>query len=72
MDILIKKKLSNSIRSECAYILKHEEDIITKATKLNILFNLQKILDNYDELEPILTEYFNNKAHKEKWNRSER
>jgi hypothetical protein len=39
--------------------------------KTQMLFRLTQYLDNYDELTPVLEEYFENKRSKEKW-RNER
>lgn len=44
-----------------------EEEII----KMEYLMNMNKILSNYEELKPLLTEYFSNKRKeklKELWN----
>ena len=48
-----------------------ETDIQKKVNKMNIWFNIKQIIDNYDELEPILKEYFDKKAQKEKWSERE-
>lgn len=45
------------------------EDIVQKVEKMNTLYNLKKILDNYDELEGILKKFFNEKADKQKFQR---
>ena len=47
--------------------LKQVEDKQEKIEKLNTLFNINKILENYDELEPILIDFFKNQARKNKF-----
>ncbi len=42
-----------------------EEEII----KMEYLMNMNKILSNYEELKPLLTEYFNKKRKEQKWER---
>lgn len=34
----------------------------TKLEKASVLFNIYKVLTNYDDLEPTLKKYFDNKA----------
>ena len=69
MDKEIKTKLDNVLKAESEYTLKNEKDQKKKMDKMNTLFNLKKIIDNFDELEPILKEYFNKKNEKEKFDR---
>jgi hypothetical protein len=38
-----------------------------KSDKLQFLYRMNKILENYDELTPVLEEYFEKKHNKEKW-----
>jgi hypothetical protein len=67
MDETLKKTLFNRLKCEAKYILNSKEDIRIKCEKMNVIFNLQKVLDNYDELEPLLTKFFAEKAKREKW-----
>lgn len=69
MDKEIKTKLDNVLKAESEYTLKNEKDQKKKMDKMNTLFNLKKIIDNFDELEPVLKEYFNKKNEKEKFDR---
>lgn len=69
MDKGIYTKISNAIKSECEYVMKNEKNKDKKIEKMDTLFNLKKILDNYDDLEPLLREYFANKAGKERFDR---
>ena len=69
MDKHIKSKLDNVLKAECDYVMKNEKDIKEKCKKMDTLFNLKKVLDNYDELQPLLKEFFNKKAEKERFER---
>ena len=40
-----------------------------KSDKLQFLYRMNKILENYDELIPVMEEYFEKKHNKEKWER---
>ena len=50
MDKEIKTKLDNVLKAESEYTLKNEKDQKKKMDKMNTLFNLKKIIDNFDEL----------------------
>lgn len=65
----VEVKLNNVLRAESDYIMKNEKDINKKLDKMNTLFNLKKIIDNYDELEPVLKEYFRYKEDKSREDR---
>jgi len=69
MNKEIKTKLDNVLKAEAEYTMKNEENLHTKVEKMDILFNLKKILDNYDDLEPVLIDYFNRKADRERFER---
>lgn len=69
MDKSIYTKIDNVLKAESEYIMKHENNTKEKFNKMNTLFNLKKIIDNYDELEGILKKFFEEKAEKEKFER---
>ena len=69
MDKIIHTQLTNVLKTEIKYTMNNEQDKQQKIDKINTLFNIKKIIDNYDELEPVLREYFKNKAEKDKWER---
>lgn len=71
MNKEIKTKLDNVLKAECEYTMKNESNIKKKAEKMNVLFNIKKILDNYDELEPVLREFFDKKAQEQRFERGE-
>lgn len=70
MDKGLKVTLSNRLKYEAECILKSDENIKIKFKKMDIILNLQKILENYDELEPLLKNFFTEKAKQKKWERS--
>lgn len=69
MDKNIYTKIDNVLKAESDYIMKHEENTKEKLNKMNTLFNLKKIIDNYDELEGTLKKFFEEKAEKDKFER---
>ena len=69
MDKEIKTKLDNMLKAECEYTLKIEKDRNKKINKMNTIFNIKKILDNYDDLEPVLRDFFNKKVENERFDR---
>ena len=67
MNELVKIRVKNVLKAEARLIIGSGEDVQAKVDKMNDITNLVKIIDNYDELEPILKQYFEEKAQKEKW-----
>ena len=65
----LKIKLGNVLKAEADYVGRTETDLTNKYVKLNDIFNLLKIIDNYDELEPVLKKYFQEKADKDRFDR---
>ncbi len=66
MNEIIKVKLLNILKAEAEYTLHSDEDIEEKIERMNDIFNIKKIIENYEELEPLLKKYFREKAEKEK------
>ena len=62
-------KLGNVLKAEADYIDRTEKDSQVKCTRLNEILNLIKILDNYDELEPVLKKYVQEKADRDRVDR---
>ena len=63
-DIILA--MENALKTE----LDKQKDITDRKELIenaNVLYNLNKILVNYDELEPVLTKYFADKYRKEKF-----
>ena len=71
MDKYLKTILSNTLKHEAKHIMEHETNVDSKMEKMDIIFNMQKILDNYDELKPILAKFFDDKRN-ERWKNYER
>ncbi|MBR3002884.1 MAG: hypothetical protein IKF38_04930 [Clostridia bacterium] len=67
MNILLKTKLINVLKAEARQILDSDEEMSSKVNKMNDIGHLLKIIQNYDELEPVLAKYFAEKHNKEKW-----
>lgn len=57
----------NYLNFECQETMAKEFDINSKYEKMNVLFNIKKYLDNYEDLEIILKDFFREKAQKDKW-----
>lgn len=67
-------KSEKQVRDEIYKTLKIEFDKLEncknkneKIDKLQMLYRINKYLENYDELIPVLDEYFEKKRNKEKW-----
>jgi len=67
MNILLKTKLINVLKGEARQILESKEDKLERLEKMNDIDNMMKIIQNYDELEPVLIQFFAEKHNKEKW-----
>ena len=65
----LKTKLNNILKAECTYNIEYTLDITEIYKNMESIFNLKKILDNYDDLEPILRDYFIKKAERERFER---
>ena len=69
MNKTIRVIMNNTLKGEARRLLHSDEDLDIKMEKLNDIANLFKIIENYDELEPILKEFFDKKTKMEKWER---
>lgn len=67
MDEEIKRKIEHFLRTEGQNIMDNGTDIYKQSRQMDIIFNFKKILDNYDELKPILVKYFGEKTEKERF-----
>lgn len=65
----LKIKLGNVLKAEADYVERTETDSTNKCVKLNDILNLLKIIENYDELEPVLKKYFREKADRNRFDR---
>ena len=69
-------KSEKQVRDEVYKTLKIEFDKLEKCKnknekidKLQMLYRINKYLENYDELIPVLDDYFENKRNKERFER---
>lgn len=65
----LEMKLFNTLKGEFDYIQKQEDTKDEKSGKIMDIFHMQQIITNFDELEPIIADYLNKKARKEKFER---
>ena len=65
----LEMKLFNKLKGEFDYIQKQEGTKDEKSGKMMDIFHMQQIITNFDELEPIIADYLNQKAKKERWER---
>lgn len=69
MNKMLYKKMDNILRTEAQRTMENEKDQKEKIERINDIFNLKKIIDNYDELEPVLRNFFIEKNKKERLER---
>ena len=67
MNKSLKSRLEEVLKEEATYIMRTDENIKEKISKMNDVINMQMIVSSFDELEPILKKYFKEKHQKEKW-----
>lgn len=65
----LERKLTNVLKAEFNYVKTHENDKNKRLNRMNDIFHITQVLANFDELEPIIADYLNKKARKEKFER---
>jgi hypothetical protein len=60
-------RLSNLVLKEINLLKETSNNKEEMLEKANVLFNLNKFISNYDELEPVLIKFFAEKNRKEKF-----
>ena len=65
----LEKKLTNVLKAEFDYVKTHENDKNKRLNRMNDIFHVTQVLANFDELEPVIADYLNKKARKEKFER---
>lgn len=65
----LETRLVNTLKAEYDYVKEHETNIDDKRKKMFDIFHMQQVLLNFDELEPVIADYLNKKARKEKFER---
>ena len=69
MNKELETKLTNVLKAEFDYVRKHENDVNLRLQKMYDIFHMQQVILNFDELEPVIKDYINKKAEKEKFER---
>jgi hypothetical protein len=65
MDLFIKTKLSNVIRNEAKNLLA-KDDLENRLNDLDDLYILRRVVENFEEIESNLREFFSQKDKEEK------
>ena len=64
------ERLKRLIAEQMAYVQENNSfSLYEKTEQMTVFFRINKILENYDELEPTLKKYFAEKAEKERFER---
>lgn len=69
MNKELKTKLTNVLKAEFDYVRMHENSSNKRLYKMNDIYHIGQIIEHFDELEPIIADYLNKKARKEKFER---
>lgn len=69
MNKYIQKKLVTLLSNESHEIFHQDEEISEKIDRMDTILNMTKIIQNYDELKPVLEKFFREKIQDEKWER---
>ena len=69
MNKELKTKLYNVLKAEFDYVERNEKNKNKRIKTFWDIHHMQQIIENFDELEPALQEYFAKKANKEKFER---
>lgn len=70
MDALIQNRMNSTLKSLVECVVEDvnvSHDIRLK--RMDTIMNLYKVIKNYDELEPLLKQFFAEKSQKEKFER---
>lgn len=65
----LEKKLTNVLKAEFDYVKTNENDKNKRLNRMNDILHITQVLANFDELEPVIADYLNKKARKEKFER---
>lgn len=65
----LKVKLANTLKAEFDYVRTHENEQKDRLSKMGDIYHLGQVIEHFDELEPIIADYLNKKARKEKFER---
>lgn len=67
MNKIIQTKITNILKAELQHLKTSDTELSEKAEIVDTIKNLKMIVDNYDELEPLLKEFFEKKYQDKKW-----
>lgn len=67
MNKVLETKLINVLKAEAKQTIESQEEILIRISKMNDIENMLKIIQNYEELTPVLAKFFEEKYNKEKW-----
>ena len=71
MNKLIQTKINNILKAELQAVKTSDTELSEKVEIVDTIKNLKMIVDNYDELEPLLKEFFEKKYQDKKWGERE-
>ena len=69
MNKQLETKLMNVLKAEFDYVKRTEKDKEEKNKKMFDIYHIQQVINNFDELEPVISKYLNEKAEKERFER---
>ena len=69
MNKELETKLTNVLKAEFNYVKTYEDNSSVRIAKMNDIYHMQQIVLNFDELEPVLKDFFNKKAEKDRFDR---
>ena len=67
MNKKVEKKLNGILKEMAHEVLNSKDDLNEKMEMVNDIGNIKKIIDNYGELEEILSKFFNEKYKQTKF-----
>lgn len=67
MYLELKTRLMNSLKAELDYVAKFETDKMTKFDKMLQIKNMMLLLEQYDEIEPIIQKAVNDITQKKRF-----
>ena len=68
----LKVRLLNQLKAEADYVEKFEKDKTARFEKFNDIMNITKVLDNYEDIEPVVAKAINELAYKKKFEQEDR
>lgn len=69
MNKYLYTKLGNVLRAEATYVSENVEDLDDKFSQLSTIMDLLKFIEHYDELEPMIKEFLEQKVIDKKFDK---